>query len=99
MSETLLYKKLAELEDRIHKLAKSHQQLQKKVQEKEQENATLQNMLAAKNEDLKSFQNQSKITKIVSSVAEDDQKATDIKNKINEYIKEIDKCIATLTEG
>jgi hypothetical protein len=63
-----------------------------------QENNTLREELERQNQDLKNFQNQDKISKIVSSMAEDTQKNTELKLKINEYIKEIDKCIAHLSE-
>lgn len=49
-------------------------------------------------ETLKSFQNQEKISKIVTGVSVDGEKTTELKLKINEYIKEIDKCISHLSE-
>ncbi|MCU0428950.1 MAG: hypothetical protein MUF42_03180 [Cytophagaceae bacterium] len=44
------------------------------------------------------FENQEKSTSIVESIAEDGIQRNEIKLKINEYIKEIDKCIAQLNE-
>jgi regulator of replication initiation timing len=49
-------------------------------------------------EALKNFVNQEKNSKIVESIAEDGTKSNELKLKINEYIKEIDKCIAQLSD-
>ena len=62
------------------------------------ENKELHSLLGQQGEQIKSFQNQEKISKIVSSVNVEGEKTTDLKLKINEYIKEIDKCIAHLSE-
>ena len=49
---------------------------------------------------LAGFQNQIKISKIVQNVATgDDADATGLKQQIDEYIKEIDRCIAQLSES
>lgn len=62
-----------------------------------QEKARLEAQIEAQKRDLKNFQNQDKISKIASSVTVGEQgKNTELKLKINEYIKEIDKCIAHL---
>lgn len=60
------------------------------------ENSLLKESLDDKNEQLKSFKNRDKITKIVSGVVGHEEKSAQLKQKINEYIKEIDKCIAHL---
>lgn len=55
-------------------------------------------MLAEKDREIWNFQNQHKISKIVSSMVEGSHDLTELKLKINEYIREIDKCIAYLSE-
>ena len=62
------------------------------------ENNELKDLLVLKDEELKNFQNQEKISTIVSSLAEDTPGASELKSKINEVILEIDKCIAQLSE-
>jgi hypothetical protein len=44
------------------------------------------------------FQNQDKITKIVTNTTVEKEESTELKHKLNEYIREIDKCIAHLSE-
>jgi hypothetical protein len=95
-NEVLL--KLAELEIKLQKLVKEHNALKEELNTVRAENKELKALKDRQNEDLKNFQNQDKISKIVSSIAEDTQKSTELKLKINEYIKEIDKCIAHLSE-
>ena len=55
-------------------------------------------ILDKKNEELSNFKNQDKIAKIVSSISPDDKSSSELKLKLNEYIKEIDKCRAYLSE-
>lgn len=62
-----------------------------------QENILLKENLSVQNEELKSFKNRDKITKIVSGVMGSEEKSAQLKHKLNEYIKEIDKCIAQLS--
>ncbi|HEX8547475.1 MAG TPA: hypothetical protein VF691_10975, partial [Cytophagaceae bacterium] len=62
------------------------------------ENSDLRSLIEKQIDEIKNFQNQDKITKIVSSIADDTQNSNELKLKLNEYIKEIDKCIAYLSE-
>lgn len=83
----------AKIELLIEKLELSNS----KVDELTEENLLLKNQIGSKNEDLKSFQNREKISKIVEGVTGSNEKGAQLKHKINEYIKEIDKCIAFLS--
>ncbi|MFT6053850.1 MAG: hypothetical protein ACJASP_000734, partial [Roseivirga sp.] len=44
------------------------------------------------------FKNQDKITKIVNNTTVEREESTELKHQLNEYIREIDKCIAHLSE-
>lgn len=89
---------LENLEQQLKTLLDRYEGIKSELKAALGENKFLKEELRAKNEELKNFQNQDKISKIVSSIAEDTQRATELKLKINEYIKEIDKCIAGLSE-
>lgn len=81
------------------KVASLIQKLNTTIEENEllaSENSLLKESLEDRNEELKSFKNRDKITKIVSGVMGSEEKSAQLKQKINEYIKEIDKCIAHL---
>jgi regulator of replication initiation timing len=90
--------KLTLLEEKVELLLKEYQALKKDWVQRVEENSELKKDVLRLNEEIKSFQNQDKISKLVSSVKDDSQSASEMKFKINEYIKEIDKCIAHLNE-
>ena len=72
---------------------------QKQVDVLKAENEKLRETVAQQSSEIKNFQNQDNITKIVGSMAAADAGNTaELKWKINEYIREIDKCIAHLKE-
>ena len=55
-------------------------------------------MVNEKDEEINNFYNSTKISKIANQVVNEKADTTDLKRKINEYIKEIDKCIAHLSQ-
>lgn len=97
-TEISLQQKLDQLEAKVRKLADAYKSLNVKLKSSYTENYNLKMILDKKNEELSNFKNQDKIAKIVSSISADDKSSTELKLKINEYIKEIDKCIAYLSE-
>jgi len=90
--------RLLSLEQKVELLLTAHKELQSLLFMKDKELTALRETLSLKEEEIKNFQNQQKITKIVSSIADDTHKQTALKLKINEYIREIDKCIVHLSE-
>jgi regulator of replication initiation timing len=98
MSNEEILSKLEQVGSKLQKLIGEHGDLKKELKASIEENNVLREAIQRQNQDIKNFQNQDKISKIVSSMAEDTQKNTELKLKINEYIKEIDKCIAHISE-
>lgn len=90
--------KLIVLEDKIKKLIDVYDQSLQEVKELREENAFLKSLVKNREEEIKSFQNRDKISKIVTTLADDTHRKAELKLKINEYIREIDKCIAYLKE-
>lgn len=84
--------------NKVFALLQKVQKLEFELNELKKENTILKDQLKVQEENIKNFQNQEKISKIVSGVSVDSEKATELKLKINEYIKEIDKCISHLSE-
>ena len=101
MSE-ILFKALDRLRPKLRQLIERHLDLQEKLENLRKENMGLRFENESLKEDLKRFQNQEKITKIVESVVVDEEKqdkrVTELKLKINQYIKEIDRCILHLSQ-
>lgn len=100
MNQDKLTTELQSLERKILLLVKEHKSLKEENQFLKNENRQVKGVLHEKEEQINSFKNQIKITKIVDNIAvdKDQESAAELKLKINEYIKEIDKCIAHLSE-
>ncbi len=62
------------------------------------QNAELKGLLRSKEEQISDFQNKIKISTIVDSISVGESEATEVKDKIDDYIKEIDKCINQLSK-
>ena len=90
--------KLIVLEDKIKKLIDVYDQSLQEAKELREENAFLKSLIKNREEEIKNFQNRDKISKIVTTLADDTHRKAELKLKINEYIREIDKCIAYLKE-
>jgi len=98
MQENRLSSELASLERRLKILIHEYDHIKQERDALKSENDELKEVLKAKEEHLVNFQNQYKISKIVQNIAVGEQDAAGLKQRIDEYIKEIDKCIAQLTE-
>jgi len=97
MSNTQINSDIVSLERKLKLMIHQYDQIKKENEALKNENAELKLVLNAKEEHLASFQNKYKMSKIVQNIVEEEQDATGLKQRIDEYIKEIDKCIAHLT--
>jgi len=89
--------KLKELSANVDELLNRFQLLQVDHNAAIQENKKLKSLLEEKNQLLNDFQYKAKISKIVQYLAVDDLSADELRTKIDEYIKEIDHCLAYLS--
>lgn len=89
---------LSKIETKVKALLVRYQEVKEQLGGAREEIGRLQEAVRAKEEELKNFQNQDNIAKIVNNIAVDSANATELKLKINEYIREIDKCIAYLKD-
>lgn len=87
---------LSLLEDRVKQLLEERSAMRHELEFIRKENTDLKAQLEKKSSQINNFQNQIKISKIVDKMAVKDDTA-ELKDKINEYIKDIDKCIALLS--
>lgn len=97
MSTETIEKKLQSLEGNLKSLLKAHKAEKEAKDQLEQKNTQLQVEVEGLKGQLADFQNQYKIAKIVSSTTVEKEESTELKHKLNEYIKEIDRCIAHLS--
>ena len=92
------------IHDELQRLERLANQVTRKIQLMEQENAALKRELAEvqklareKEESLEHFKNQIKISKIVNNIPVENKASTELKERINNYIKEIDKIVDYLS--
>ena len=97
MDQELLKTNLSGLERKILVLINEHKALKEEVRTLKLENHDLKSSLKGRDDQLVNFKNQIKITKIVDNINPDDGSVSELKKKVDEYIREIDKCIAHLS--
>lgn len=62
------------------------------------DNEMLRKKIAELSAEYKELEEKHRILKLAKSVATTDEKTLDIKTKINDFVREIDKCIAILSK-
>lgn len=99
MGNDALRTELLNLERRVKMLLSEHTNLKLELATLKNENEHLRTQVASKTAHLTSFQNQMKMSKIVESMIVREGNTIELKEVINDYIREIDKCIAHLGEA
>ncbi|MBX2915040.1 MAG: hypothetical protein KF856_07190 [Cyclobacteriaceae bacterium] len=97
MDQETLKSSLNGLERKVLVLLNEHKSLKDELKGLKLENHELKADLRKRDEQLHHFKNQIKITKIVDHINPEDEGVSDLKRKVDEYIREIDKCIAHLS--
>ena len=98
MSQKDLRSELSTLERKVQLLVSEHKKTKYEVDLLKQQNLQLREELDSKNSQIGRFQNTTKISKIVDSMVVRQVNTTELKQVINSYITEIDKCIAQLSQ-
>ena len=87
------------IEKKVSKLIKLYQSVQKEKEEILTENNKLELDLSDKDETINRLEEKIKLLRITKSVStQDDERNKESRQKINEYVREIDKCIALLNK-
>ncbi|HEV8515135.1 MAG TPA: hypothetical protein VGQ59_17760 [Cyclobacteriaceae bacterium] len=94
MDQEALKANLNGLERKIMMLLNDQKSLKDEIRTIKLENHELRTDLRKRDEQLANFKNQIKITKIVDYINPEDESISELKRKVDEYIREIDKCIA-----
>jgi hypothetical protein len=97
MDQELLKSNLNGLERKLMVLINEHKNVQEELKGLKKENQELKAAVKVRDEQLFNFKNQIKITKIVDSINPEDGSVSELKRKVDEYIREIDQCIAHLS--
>ena len=87
------------IEKKVSKLIKLYQSVQKEKEEILTEHNKLESDLSDKDKTIKRLEEKIKLLRITKSVStQDDERNKESRQKINEYVREIDKCIALLNK-
>lgn len=97
MDQEVLKSNLSGLERKLLVLVNEHKTLKDELKALKSENQELKLAVRSRDEQISSFHNQLKITKIVDNLHPEDGSVLELKKKVDEYIREIDKCIAHLS--
>ncbi len=98
MTDNPLRSELNNLERKLILLLNEHKKLKSSVEALRNENQELREVIKQKETVLSDFQNKDKISKIVNGMVVGEGNTTELVEVIDEYIKEVDKCIAHLSE-
>lgn len=98
MAKEKQLQQLQHIEDKLRKLVARYTDVQQKLNSAQEEIKFLESLVEEKEQQIKNFQNQENIVKIVDTIAGNPANSTELKLKLNEYIREIDKCIAYLQD-
>jgi hypothetical protein len=97
MDQEVLKANLNGLERKLLVLVSEHKNLKEEIKTLKTENQELKTAVRIRDEQIVGFHNQLKITKIVDNLHPEDGSVSELKKKVDEYIREIDKCIAHLS--
>ena len=97
MEQDILKTNLAGLERKLLVLINEHKSLKEEIKTLKTENQELKSGVKSRDEQLFNFKNQIKISKIVDNINPEDGSVSELKKKVDDYIREIDKCIAHLS--
>lgn len=98
MPSEKLYREFQNLERKIQLVLSENKRLKDELNHAREENGTLKEKIESQQASLNSFQDQMKINKLVNNKVVSDGDSAQLKETIDGYIKEIDKCIAHLAE-
>ena len=98
MDQDQLRNNLQALERKIKLLLGEYKTLKDEITFLKVENQELKSVIRNKEDQIDHFQNKIKISKIVDNIDSEENGTSELKKKIDTYIKEIDRCIAHLSK-
>jgi len=98
MKRDRLNLELVALERKVRLLLKEFDNLKTSNEQLKEENRQLEGLVKTREKQLNDFQNKYKISTIVDRINVGDEEIREVKDKINDYIKEIDKCIHQMSK-
>ncbi|MEQ9466279.1 MAG: hypothetical protein RLN88_02650 [Ekhidna sp.] len=98
MPSEKLYREFQNLERKIQLVLSENKRLKDELKHSREENGILKEKMESQQANLSTFQNQMNLNKLVNNMVVSDGDSAKLKETIDGYIREIDKCIAHLAE-
>jgi chromosome segregation ATPase len=89
---------LTSLENKTEKLLHLHRQIKKELSDAQSQNAKLKEIIEQQKQTISSYEEKNKILRLSKSLSTTNENTTELKHKLNELIREVDKCIALLNK-
>ena len=99
MTDDRLRKEITTLERKVKILLSEHDRVKKDLYNYRPENQELKSVIESQKDEINGFQNKFKITKLVDNMVAGGEDPNELKSVLDQYINEIDKCIAHLSEA
>ena len=96
MNQERVITEFTSLERKLNLLLGEFKNLKEELSILRNENSELKDIIKIKDQQLSNFQNKNNISKIVNTISVEEDN-TELKKSIDNYIREIDKCIAYLS--
>lgn len=91
--------KIEQIIKRTERLVSQHDQLKQELAEVQEENRQLKEQLKAREEKMGELGHELSVVKVAKQLsAFPEEEKVELKKKINEFIREIDKCVALLND-
>jgi regulator of replication initiation timing len=91
-----VFKNLDALKVKVDRLWKSRQNLAEKLEKVENNNSQLLIELETLRQEVSSLREANQVLRMAKAVSGEDQNTRDLKLRINDYIREIDRCLALI---
>ena len=85
---------VSSLQSKVEKLVLQHRRSSENMQQLSNENAFLRKALQKQKEEFLELEEKNKVLKLAKSISGMEGKNTEVKLKINELVREIEKCIS-----
>ena len=92
----ILTKKTENLTSKINMLVKAHDQVNKENEKLKKNNLELNKRLEDQEKTIQTLKDKNKMVNIAQALKEGKKNPSEVKLKINEMVREIDKCIAMM---
>lgn len=99
MSDDRLRNEISTLERKVKILLSEYNRLKSELADYRAENQELKGIIEGQKVEINSFQNKFKISKLVDNMVDGGEDPNELKSVLDQYINEIDKCIAHLSEA